>query len=349
MPDAHDLSKRHAPSMLTRTSPCAWTLLTKNFTALLRASGSVRRCVCSSVFKRRTVTWARSCVISARSFRGDVALARPDSRGESSVDRGAGNCGLKAKMLRLGCPFPNWCRRRGHRRRPFRGSDKRGGANGARIRLAAAKGLGRQPAGSVWRRCLQTLEGIGGADRCGRAARALVAALGPLCGGPAFRRTRGVATRASSFAKGSALMVDELEDPGVTNDYMACFLRRRPRGKMVRQPRPHGTFARRSLLAPSRTGGGREATLRAMHYKARRNGLGATLGITVGPTATTRAPTKAFSFYIKGQRRGAQPGFQVFRCTARSASPLDGRLRSRTGPDNAAGKCYDHFRKDHHD
>jgi catalase-peroxidase len=41
----------------------------------------------------------------------------------------------------------------------FRGSDKRGGANGARIRLASAEGLGSQPAGPVVD-CVETLEGI---------------------------------------------------------------------------------------------------------------------------------------------------------------------------------------------
>jgi catalase-peroxidase len=40
----------------------------------------------------------------------------------------------------------------------FRGSDKRGGANGARIRLAPQKGLGSEPAGA-------TGQGAGGAGR----------------------------------------------------------------------------------------------------------------------------------------------------------------------------------------
>jgi catalase-peroxidase len=41
----------------------------------------------------------------------------------------------------------------------FRGSDKRGGANGARIRLSAAEGLGGQPAGEL-AKVLQKLEAI---------------------------------------------------------------------------------------------------------------------------------------------------------------------------------------------
>ena len=39
----------------------------------------------------------------------------------------------------------------------FRGSDNRGGANGARIRLAPQKGLGRKPAARSWPKVLGKL------------------------------------------------------------------------------------------------------------------------------------------------------------------------------------------------
>ena len=54
---------------------------------------------------------------------------------------------LKAKILGSGLSISQLVTTAWASAASFRGSDKRGGANGARIRLAAAKGLGSEPAG----------------------------------------------------------------------------------------------------------------------------------------------------------------------------------------------------------
>ena len=57
------------------------------------------------------------------------------------------------------CPFPNWFRPLGRLRGHSRGTDKRGGANGARIRLAPQKDWEVNNPSELGK-VLQTLEGI---------------------------------------------------------------------------------------------------------------------------------------------------------------------------------------------
>ena len=66
---------------------------------------------------------------------------------------------LKARSSRRDCPSPSWSRPPGRRRRSFRGTDKRGGANGARIRLAPQKDWAVNNPPEL-AKVLKTLEGI---------------------------------------------------------------------------------------------------------------------------------------------------------------------------------------------
>ena len=65
----------------------------------------------------------------------------------------------RARSSPRGCRCPSWCPPRGRRPRRFRGSDKRGGANGARIRLEPQSGWEVNDPDQL-ATVLRTLEGI---------------------------------------------------------------------------------------------------------------------------------------------------------------------------------------------
>jgi catalase-peroxidase len=161
MPDAHDPSKRHAPSMLTtdlslRVDP-AYEKISRRFyenpdqfaDAFARAwfklthrdMGPIVRYL-GPLVPKETLPW-------------QDPIPAVDHRLVGEQDMAA----LKAKILGSGLSVSQLVSTAWASASTFRGSDKRGGANGARIRLAPQKDWAvNQPAQLA--KVLQTLEGI---------------------------------------------------------------------------------------------------------------------------------------------------------------------------------------------
>jgi catalase-peroxidase len=161
MPDAHDPSKRHAPSMLTtdlalRVDP-AYETISRRFyenpdqfaDAFARAwfklthrdMGPIARYLGPLVPKEQ-LAWQDPIPTVDHPLIGDGDIAA-----------------LKAKILASGLSVSEMVATAWASASTFRGSDKRGGANGARIRLAPQKGWEvNQPAQGA--RVLQALEAI---------------------------------------------------------------------------------------------------------------------------------------------------------------------------------------------
>ena len=149
IPDAHDTSKKHVPTMLTtdlslRFDPVyekisrrfyehpdefadafarAWFKLTH------RDMGPIVRYLGPLVPKEELI-WQDPIPAVNHELVGDKDIAA-----------------LKAKILASGLSVSQLVSTAWASASTFRGSDKRGGANGARIRLSPAEGLGGQPAG----------------------------------------------------------------------------------------------------------------------------------------------------------------------------------------------------------
>jgi len=161
MPDAHDPAKRHAPSMLTtdlslRLDP-AYEKISRRFyehpdqfaDAFARAwfklthrdMGPIVRYL-GSLVPKETLPW-----------QDPIPAVNHPLIGEQEI------VGLKAKILASGLSISQLVSTAWASASTFRGSDKRGGANGARIRLAPQKDWAvNQPAQLA--KVLQTLEGI---------------------------------------------------------------------------------------------------------------------------------------------------------------------------------------------
>jgi len=161
MPDAHDSSKRHAPSMLTtdlslRLDP-AYEKISRRFyehpdqfaDAFARAwfklthrdMGPIVRYL-GPLVPKETLAWQDPIPAVNHPLIGEQEIA-----------------GLKTKILASGLSISQLVSTAWASASTFRGSDKRGGANGARIRLAPQKDWAvNQPAQLA--KALQTLEGI---------------------------------------------------------------------------------------------------------------------------------------------------------------------------------------------
>jgi len=161
MPDAHDSSKRHAPSMLTtdlslRFDP-AYEKISRRFyehpdqfaDAFARAwfklthrdMGPIVRYL-GPLVPKETLAWQDPIPAVNHPLVGEQEIA-----------------GLKAKILASGLSVSQLVSTAWASASTFRGSDKRGGANGARVRLSPQKDWAvNQPAQLA--KVLQTLEGI---------------------------------------------------------------------------------------------------------------------------------------------------------------------------------------------
>ena len=122
--------------------------LREDLTALLRASGPVRRRLCSRLVQAHPPRYGPDRALSRPAgAEGGADLAGPDPGREPSADRPAGHRGAEGtdpglRFVRLPQVAIAWASAS-----TFRGSDKRGGANGARVRLAPQKdGEVNQPA-----------------------------------------------------------------------------------------------------------------------------------------------------------------------------------------------------------
>ena len=124
----------HRPCVAVR--PC----LRKNLEALLREPGSVRGCFRPGLVQADASRYGPPVALSrpARS-QGTAAVAGPHSRRGSPIDRRRGHCCTQAEVLASGLSISQLVTTAWASAATFRGSDKRGGANGARIRLAPQK------------------------------------------------------------------------------------------------------------------------------------------------------------------------------------------------------------------
>ncbi|HMD31261.1 MAG TPA: catalase/peroxidase HPI [Candidatus Acidoferrales bacterium] len=161
VPDAHDPSKRHAPSMLTtdlalRFDP-AYEKVSRRFYENPQEL--------ASAFAKAWYKLTHRDMGPRSRYLGPLVPAEPqiwqdpvpavDHKLIGEKDAAA----LKAKILKSGLTIPQLVTTAWASAATFRGSDKRGGANGARIRLAPQKDWEvNQPAGLA--KVLRTLEKI---------------------------------------------------------------------------------------------------------------------------------------------------------------------------------------------
>ena len=161
VPDAHDPNKRHAPMMLTTD-----LALKLDPESTGPSPGASRRTRSSSPTPSArpgtsccTVTWVRCRACWARGFRRRSCgrtRSRPSTTRCSTTRMSRPS---RPRSWARGCPSPSWSSTAWASASTFRGTDKRGGANGARIRLAPQKDWEVNDPSEL-AKALQTLEGV---------------------------------------------------------------------------------------------------------------------------------------------------------------------------------------------
>jgi catalase-peroxidase len=141
IPDAHDKSKRHAPAMLTSDialRPIRPMRKSRVASMRIRTSSPMRLRVPGS--SSPIATWVPIVRYLGKLVpKEDADLAGSDPSRRSPVIGDKDVADLKAKILASGLTVPQLVSTAWASASTFRGSDKRGGANGARIRLAPQK------------------------------------------------------------------------------------------------------------------------------------------------------------------------------------------------------------------
>jgi catalase-peroxidase len=161
VPDAHDPSKRHAPSMLTtdlalRFDP-VYEKISRRF---YENPDQLADAFARAWFKlTHRDMGPRSRYLGPEVPAEELIWQDPVPAVDHELIDAADVAELKAKILASGLSIPQLVSTAWASASTFRGSDKRGGANGARIRLAPQKDWEvNQPA--QLKKVLQTLEGI---------------------------------------------------------------------------------------------------------------------------------------------------------------------------------------------
>jgi len=161
VPDAHDLSKRHAPSMLTtdlalRFDP-AYEKISRRF---FENPDQFADAFARAWFKlTHRDMGPRSRYLGPEVPAEELIWQDPVPAVDHDLIEAADIADLKAKILASGLSIPELVSTAWSSASTFRGSDKRGGANGARIRLAPQVNWEvNQPA--QLKAVLQTLEGV---------------------------------------------------------------------------------------------------------------------------------------------------------------------------------------------
>ena len=163
VPDAHDPSKRHAPMMLTtdlalRIDP-VYGPIAKRFH---ENPDELADAFAKAWYKLLHRDMGPVVALSRPVGSGAAAVAGPGPRGRPSTDQATRTSPRsRARSSPRDCPSPSSSRTAWAAAASFRGTDKRGGANGARIRLAPQKDWEvNDPAELA--KALQALEGSSG-------------------------------------------------------------------------------------------------------------------------------------------------------------------------------------------